>query len=110
MSAPTNTRPQGRVSPKKHWRDYFQKFLHSAPDSTLPTTNLPVNPDRNLFALSRVKHLPSMEESCVDAFCSCQASDGQLATNPRNYSATVFQLSQDRISHDTFALIEYVSS
>src|SRR5580692_2556830 len=71
----------------KTWRDGHSGFVHSAPDSTLPTENLPINPDRNPFSLAKVKHLPSMEDGCVDAFCACQASDGQVATNPRNYSS-----------------------
>ena len=111
MSSPTRNRPhKGRVSPRaiKTWKDAFNGFVHSAPDSTLQTENLPINPDRNPFSLTKVKHLPSLEDGCVDAFCGCQASDGQIATNPRNYSSTVYAISQDRVSHDAFALIEHL--
>ena len=111
MSSPTRNRPhKGRVSPRaiKTWKDAFNGHVHSAPDSNLQTENLPINPDRNPFSLAKVKHLPSMEDGCVDAFCSCQSTDGQLATNPRNYSATVFAISSEQVSKDTVALIEYL--
>lgn len=107
---PTQNRPRkGGASSRaiRTWRDAFNGHVHSAPDSNLPVTNLPINPDRNPFALAKVRHLPSAQEMCTDAFCGCQASDGQIATSPRNYSSTVYNISQDRVSHDAFALIEH---
>ena len=75
---------------------------------TCPLTNLPANPDRNPFSLANVRHLPSAQESCVDAFCGCQASDGQLSQEAlRNYAVLVWNLAQKSdiqpalIEHDT---------
>jgi hypothetical protein len=111
MSSPTRNRPhKGRVSPRaiKTWKDAFNGFVHSAPDSNLQTENLPINPDRNPFSLAKVKHLPSVEDGCVDAFCGCQASDGQLSHEAlRNYAVLVWNLAQKSdiqpvlIEHDT---------
>jgi hypothetical protein len=107
---PTQNRPRKGAPSRaiRTWRESFNGHVHSAPDSNLPTVNLPANPDRNPLSLAKVRHLPSAQELCVDAFCGCQASDGQIATNPRNYSSTVYNISQDRVSHDAFALIEHI--
>jgi len=107
---PTQNRPRkDGVSSRaiRTWRESFNGHIHNAPDSNLPITNLPINPDRNPFSLAKVKHLPSMEDGCIDAFCSCQSTDGQIATNPRNYSSTVYAISSEQVSKDIVALIEY---
>ena len=110
MSDNTQQRPKTRGQIKRAAWQSIARFIHTDPAALvhLPTTNPAPNPDRNMFALGRSKHLPSFDESCVDHFCMCQSSDGQIATNPRNYATTVFQLSQVRVSADTFALIEYL--
>lgn len=116
MSSPSsnpsnrNRGPRGSVSQRaiKNWRDGFNGHVHSAPDSNLPTVNLPANPNRNPFSLAKVRHLPSAQEMCNDAFCGCQASDGQLSQESlRNYAALVWTLAQKSdiqpalIEHDT---------
>jgi hypothetical protein len=110
MSAPNQThKPRGPISSRANnaWRNIHSAFVRSGEGHNLPVTNLPINPDRNPFSLAKVRHLPSAQEMCVDVFCGCQASDGQIATNPRNYSSTVYAISNEQVSKDIVALIEY---
>jgi hypothetical protein len=110
MSSPTRNRPhKGRVSPRaiKTWKDAFHGFVLSSPDSTLPTTNLPPNQNRNMFSLgSSLRRNPASALVIVEGY---ELDGSQLSfENLRNYSSTVYAISQDRVSHDAFALIEHL--
>jgi hypothetical protein len=91
----------------KHWHDTLHGFVHTPPSDDLVTTNRPPNPNRNQFSLgSSLRRNPS---SGLDDVVEDYAVDGQLSFERlRNYSATVYAISQDRVSHDAFALIEHL--
>jgi hypothetical protein len=92
------TRPhKGRVSPRaiKTWKDAFQGHLHSAPDSNLPTTNLPA-PTTPRFLTSLNAALvayPHLESVWIEHW---DIEDGQLATQPVNRPAAVHKIASDR--------------
>lgn len=91
MSSPTRNRPhKGRVSPRaiKTWKDAFNGFVHSAPDSNLQTENLPP-PTESRFPYSLNATLalfPRLETVWIEHW---DIEDGQIATQPVNRPAAI---------------------
>jgi hypothetical protein len=98
MSNPTRTRPhKGRVSPRaiKTWKDAFQGHVHSAPDSTLQTENLPP-PTEPRFLTSLNAALvayPHLESSYVEDW---NLEESQIALNIANRPGAVIKIASDR--------------
>jgi hypothetical protein len=109
---PTQNRPRkGGASSRaiNAWKSAFashKPFIHSGPDS-LPSTNLPINPDRNPFSLAsslRRKPALGLNDVIEDYAIDTQQSFPAL----RNYSSTVYAISNEQVSKDTVALIEHL--
>ena len=100
MSSPTRNRPhKGRVSPRaiKTWKDAFNGFVHSAPDSNLQTENLPP-PTESRFPFSlnaTLATFPHLEITYVEDW---NLEDSQLATQPKNIPAAVHRIAGERFN------------
>jgi hypothetical protein len=114
MSAPTRNRPHraGKVSPRaiSAWKDVlskFNSFVRNDPNETLVRTNPEPNPNRNMWSLgSSLRRQPSLGLSVTPDW---NLEDGQLNFPAlRNYSATVYAISNEQVSKDTVALIEHL--
>lgn len=92
---PNHTRPHhGKLSQRaiRTWKDGFNGHVHAAPDSNLPTTNLPPEPNRNQFSLgSSLRRNPALGLAVIEDY----ELDGQLSHEQlQNYSVAVWTLAQ----------------